>query len=77
MRSAAQSLLSSADYPVLEFGPTHGRLALACLSYLNSGCLETGKVTKRNSDHHFWYPEDVPQHHLQLNYPFVKYAASN
>jgi hypothetical protein len=32
------------DYPVLRPGPTHGRLALSCLEYLQAGCLDSVKV---------------------------------
>lgn len=29
------------DFPILRFGSTHGRLALACIQYLQAGCLNS------------------------------------
>jgi hypothetical protein len=37
-------------YPVLRAGPTHGRLALACLEYLQAGCLDSVKVASTDND---------------------------
>jgi hypothetical protein len=31
---------NSHDYPTLEFGSAHNRLALVCLSYLQSACVD-------------------------------------
>ncbi|KAF1839459.1 ankyrin [Decorospora gaudefroyi] len=38
------------SYPVLRPGSTHGRLALACLSYLQAGCLDCSKIASADDD---------------------------
>lgn len=61
-------------YPVLSMGPTHAELALACLHYLQSGCLDTVVISEpknRNGD------EKSARIQLKLKYPFLEYAYSN
>jgi ankyrin repeat protein len=73
--------------PILVPGPTHTGIAVACLSYLQSGCLDQIKVkflTNDVADHgNFgrYYnrssrgtPEIVQ---LRLKYPFLEYASAN
>jgi hypothetical protein len=43
-------LETDGDYPVLRAGPTHGRLALACLEYLQAGCLDSVKVASADNN---------------------------
>ncbi|KAF4962749.1 hypothetical protein FSARC_9197 [Fusarium sarcochroum] len=59
------------DIPVFEPGPTHNRLALLCLSYLQAGCLDTieAKETKGSFQH-------ALLKHQELS-PFTNYAANN
>ncbi|KAF2676975.1 ankyrin [Lentithecium fluviatile CBS 122367] len=80
-------------YPILRLGATHGRLALACLTYLQTGCLDLVKVpagtNEGDSELHAWGYDDYggPSHdycmtekerqHLRLKYPFLGYAAAN
>ncbi|GAP93143.1 putative ankyrin repeat protein [Rosellinia necatrix] len=71
------------DYPALKPGPTHNALALACLSYLESGCLSGVKFkrSKRDSDMYFPFTHEevilTVEVDLRLKYPFIEYAASN
>ena len=64
---------SSEDYPILDVGLTHNRLAVICLLYLQSGCLEAVQDTQPQWPH-FHLGSDVND---QLLAPFTKYAASN
>ncbi|RMJ27427.1 hypothetical protein PHISP_01683 [Aspergillus sp. HF37] len=80
-------------YPILEMGPTHTQLALACLRYLRSGCLGTVEI-KIKDDNDGNDSDDictgryirarrdegpVPEAEVQLRlkHPFFEYAASN
>jgi hypothetical protein len=63
-------------YPVLRLGSTHGRLALACLAYLQSGCLDQisvpdnergGSVEESNFDY---------QHYDNYGRPSGRYIMS-
>ncbi|ORX94358.1 ankyrin repeat-containing domain protein [Clohesyomyces aquaticus] len=71
---------SSQKYPVLYAGPTHIRLATICLSYLQSGCLESIVESNppggRRRSAELFYPF-VQRAEEQLIAPFTKYAASN
>ncbi|KAH7148266.1 ankyrin repeat-containing domain protein [Dactylonectria macrodidyma] len=75
-------------YPCLQMGPTHAQLALACLHYLQAGCLDDVKVTiKDDSDGAVpnlitgacESTDSVPRSEikLRLKYPFFEYATSN
>lgn len=74
-----------AYYPVLKPGPTHARLATACLQYLLSGCLQSVKVTivDQERSNFAWFsryrrPEPNQQlTTLTLTHPFSKYAIHN
>ncbi|RFU75031.1 ankyrin repeat [Trichoderma arundinaceum] len=52
-RALTQGKLAEQDY-LLKYGPTHAQLAFACLSYLNSGCLDNYKVDKTKLRQDFW-----------------------
>ncbi|KAF2872303.1 ankyrin repeat-containing domain protein [Massariosphaeria phaeospora] len=77
-------------YPILRFGPTHGRLALACLVYLRSSHPTPASVDKScddDSDSDYepsnpWISPKSPktrreERQLRLKYPFFAYAAAN
>lgn len=75
-------------YPILRLGPTHGRLAIACLNYLQSGCLGAVNASSKN-DHRarrssyfrFYNPESSSitqeEQQIRLRYPFFSYANTN
>jgi ankyrin repeat protein len=76
----------SVDYPVLKPGPTHKILALACLSYLESGCLSHVKERKQGAKRRYSATYDIEpsddeprlgEFELRLQYPFFEYATSN
>jgi hypothetical protein len=79
----------SSGYPILQLGSTHARLALACLCYLQAGCLDAVDITTIKNTvfgDEPWYlgshgrnRSTVPkvEARLRLQYPFVEYAASN
>lgn len=63
----------SSGYPVLSIGSTHTHLALACLHYLQNGCLDAPEDAE--DDDSF---DDSPQRvQLRLKHPFLEYAAEN
>ena len=46
----------SSRYPILQPGPTHAQLALACLRYLQSGCLDdVNAIHKQRNGPSDWY----------------------
>jgi ankyrin repeat protein len=57
------------DSPILDFGSTHNRLALICLSYLQSGCLDDVRV--------YGYPYCNVIYRQKLPPAFLQYAARN
>ncbi|KAL3595643.1 hypothetical protein FPOAC2_09995 [Fusarium poae] len=62
---------SDRDIPLFEPGPMHNLVALICLSYLRSGCLDGLKLRKE------WDGDvDLDMRDYQLP-PFLKYAANN
>ncbi|KAJ5366647.1 hypothetical protein N7541_000588 [Penicillium brevicompactum] len=69
--------LSVSAYSILEAGPTNHRLAIACLDYLMSGCLENLEVKKRNKYDDFYHPKKAAHSELRLRFPFLEYAATN
>jgi hypothetical protein len=75
-------------YPILLPGPTHGRLALACLSYLQAGCLNSVTTSDDgdskaldSSEEDDYYPRQEKLGHdaqrIRLQYPFFAYATAN
>lgn len=78
-------------YAILRPGPTHERLALACLAYMQEGCLDKIKLTKRRDDEQDEDSLDEPrgyrsdksaeqireEQQLRLKYPFLAYATAN
>jgi ankyrin repeat protein len=78
---------SNSGYPILRAGPTHERLALSCLEYLQAGCLDQIKLRKTNDDDsdeetEGWRPGKPVElakekFSMRLKYPFLAYAAAN
>ena len=64
------------DYPVLEAGSTHTRLAIMCLLYLQSGCLEPISVEDSEESRLYRQLAKVNRDRRLLA-PFAKYAARN
>ncbi|KAJ6088667.1 hypothetical protein N7486_009928 [Penicillium sp. IBT 16267x] len=69
--------LNDLDYPVLEAGPTNQRLAIACMDYLTSGCLDKLEIKKRSEEDEFYQPKKAQQSGTRLQFPFLEYAAAN
>jgi hypothetical protein len=77
-------------YPILRPGPTHGRLALACLEYLQAGCLDSVKVVSANDtdyqddveslygrNDHYSHSGGNEAQRIRLQYPFSAYAIAD
>ncbi|KAJ5216249.1 ankyrin 2-3/unc44 [Penicillium cinerascens] len=64
-------------YQILRPGPTNKCLAIACLDYLKSGCLDDYTIKDRNRDCVLWSPRTDDQIETLLQYPFLEYAAVN
>jgi ankyrin repeat protein len=64
-------------YPILRPGPTNKCLAIACLDYLKSGCLDDYTIKDRKKNDDFWNPKKDDQIETRLQYPFLEYAAGN
>uniref|UniRef100_A0A8H7NB50 NACHT domain-containing protein n=1 Tax=Bionectria ochroleuca TaxID=29856 RepID=A0A8H7NB50_BIOOC len=62
----------SSGYPVLSIGSTHTQLALACLHYLQSGCLDSQNAGDDGSS-----DESTQRMQSRLKHPFLEYAAQN
>ncbi|VUC28183.1 unnamed protein product [Clonostachys rosea] len=60
-------------YPILSVGPTHTQLALACLHYLQSGCLGGPEDPEDDNT----YSSNSKTVQSRLKYPFLEYAAKN
>ncbi|KAJ5613645.1 hypothetical protein N7528_007299 [Penicillium herquei] len=69
--------LNDSTYPILEAGPTNHRLAIACLDYLTSGCLDKLEIKKRTKSDEFFHPKKGQQSGIRLQFPFIEYAAAN
>lgn len=69
--------LNDSAYPILEAGPTNKRLAIACMDYLTSGCLDELEIKMRSKGDEFYEPKKSQQSHTRLQFPFLEYAAAN
>ncbi|KAJ5710917.1 hypothetical protein N7488_005073 [Penicillium malachiteum] len=69
--------IEDSTYPILEAGPTNHRLAIACLDYLTSGCLDKLEIKKRTKSDKFFQPKKGQQSGICLQFPFIEYAAAN
>lgn len=77
LNGSARRVKTDADYPVLNFGATHNCLALICLKYLQSGCLDRILLVKERGQYGGVQPGWVTRVSNELPSPFVRYAASN
>ncbi|KAM5343633.1 hypothetical protein ACJ41O_012170 [Fusarium nematophilum] len=70
-------------YPILHMGSTHARLALACLSYLQAGCLDAVAIEEQEENicwddaRGTFIPVPKAKMQLRLDHPFLDYASSN
>ena len=70
----------SVAYPILRMGPVHAQLAVACLYYLQSGCLDFDSAgVGVSTGGELFSTRNVTTHEtkLRLGYPFIDYALSN
>ncbi|PNP56983.1 hypothetical protein THARTR1_02825 [Trichoderma harzianum] len=75
-RSVAQEHLAD-EYSLLESDATHLRLALACLSYLDAGCLDSYEIMEKSKmRNEMWKPRRLNQT-TRLEHPFAEYAVFN
>ncbi|KAJ5355479.1 uncharacterized protein N7496_012691 [Penicillium cataractarum] len=68
------------EYPIFEAGSTNLRLAMACLCYLRTGCLDNIEITKiipMEDYRHFKDRREKKTRELRLQFPFLEYAANN
>jgi hypothetical protein len=79
-------------YAILRLGSTHGRLALACITYLQSGCLDSIKISEEEKGQELADDDEAAfrrisrrsardrdtkkEKQLRLNHPFLGYAAA-
>lgn len=79
-------------YPILEMGPTHTQLALACLRYLRAGCFDGVEIKIKDDDDGIDSDDfgmryarvrrdeklaPKAEAQLRLKHPFFEYASSN
>jgi ankyrin repeat protein len=69
--------LDHSTYPILEAGPTNQRLAIACMDYLMSGCLDNYEIKKRSKTDELLQSKKAQQSGTRLQFPFLEYAAAN
>ncbi|KAK4465124.1 ankyrin-2 [Cladorrhinum samala] len=75
LRGSTRSAADSASFPILDPGQTHERLALSCLKYLRSGCLDASM--EEGDD---WTARDREDERRKeyiarrLEFPFFEYA---
>lgn len=75
-RSLAQGHLAD-EYSLLESESTHLRLALACLSYLDAGCLDSYEIMERSQMRNEMWKARILHQNLRLEHPFAEYAVFN
>ncbi|KAL6831453.1 ankyrin repeat-containing domain protein [Trichoderma sp. SZMC 28015] len=75
-RSLAQDR-SADEYSLLESDTTHLRLALACLSYLNAGCLDSYEIMEKSKMRNQGSKRRRLNQDSRLEHPFAEYAAFN
>ncbi|QYS95163.1 Ankyrin repeat protein [Trichoderma simmonsii] len=75
-RSLAQGHLAN-EYSLLESESTHLRLALACLSYLDAGCLDSYEIMERSKMRNERWKTRRLNQDSRLEHPFAEYAVFN
>jgi ankyrin repeat protein len=69
---------SGAAFPVIDSGQTHRSIALACLIYLQSGCLDGAPVEQQGKDDRFFFNrQETALKEFKLKSPLLAYALSN
>ncbi|KAJ5096668.1 hypothetical protein N7456_007389 [Penicillium angulare] len=77
--STRSAVPENSDYPIFEPGPTNLHLAIECLHYMRSGCLDdiipgelilTRRLGVRD-------PKEKKIEELRLQFPFLEYATKN
>lgn len=69
--------LNCLSYPILEAGSTNKRLAVACMDYLASGCLDKLEIKRRSKLEELHHPKKSQQSGTRIRFPFLEYAAAN
>ncbi|GJC95853.1 ankyrin repeat-containing protein [Colletotrichum higginsianum] len=86
LKGTTRSAGHDTGYPVLRLGETHANLGLACLRYLQAGCVDEvieKKKEKKKTMKQFKPPRRFPHGsgdtnaELKLKRPFLAYAISN
>ncbi|KAK4075643.1 hypothetical protein Trihar35433_2203 [Trichoderma harzianum] len=65
------------EYSLLESESTHLRLALACLSYLDAGCLDSYEIMEKSKMRDESWKRRRLNQDSRLEHPFAEYAAFN
>ncbi|KAL6806932.1 ankyrin repeat-containing domain protein [Trichoderma sp. SZMC 28013] len=75
-RSVAQEHPAD-EYSLLESDTTHLRLALACLSYLDAGCLDSYEIMEKSKMRNERWKHRGLNQSTRLEHPFAEYAVFN
>jgi ankyrin repeat protein len=81
--AVSDALAAANSYPILDMNSTHNRLALGCLSYIQSGCLDQAKLADDDdyeSDSEWgdrYYVAPGVNRGLLVKYPFLTYCLEN
>jgi ankyrin repeat protein len=69
------------QFPVIDPVTTHNTMALACLKYLTSGCMDHWKVPPESEDEGYdpYHYSRAPQSQqaIRMRYPFLEYSSNN
>ncbi|KAL2064482.1 hypothetical protein VTL71DRAFT_4976 [Oculimacula yallundae] len=65
------------QFPVIDPEAAHRTMALICLKYLNSGCLDDWTTHERKAEDDFYRPKKGTQRSIKMKYPFLDYAMNN
>lgn len=71
---------SHPQFPVINPVTTHNTMALACVKYLTSGCMDDWKLAPESDDEEYDPYYKRPPHleqSIRLRYPFIEYAVKN
>ncbi|KAK0099478.1 hypothetical protein ONS96_008315 [Cadophora gregata f. sp. sojae] len=65
------------QFPVIDSATAHKSMALICLKYLDSGCLNDWALMERKVDDDFYRPKKQVQQPIMMKHPFLDYAMNN
>lgn len=68
---------SHPQFPVIDPVATHRSMALICLKYLDSGCLNDWTIRERGVDDEFYNPKKQTQQSIKMKHPFLDYTMNN